>query len=163
MELYRMAVCGQGYPPRSRAYHLTLGTLFSPLASLGLDDTAIRDVLRATEKKDFTVFLKDGWPLNLIDFSTKMYMSIGTAMLCNMIGNAAVGISAGATRIPEAWNRNPSVIVSSVYPAILKPNVEDEGLYHAGVFVFFVVAQGPWDLTENSTTWSVSGLFGACF
>jgi len=74
--------------------------------------------------------LHDSWPLTLSSISIIIYMKIGTVMLGNMVDSAAVGIYSGATRISEVWYFIPSVIVSSVFPAIVRAKAEDEGLYY---------------------------------
>jgi len=144
--------------------------------------------------------LSDSWPMILSGLSIAIYMKIDQIMLGDMAGNGAVGIYTSATKLSEIWYMIPMIIVSSVFPTIVKSKVQDEQLYlrritrlfslmagvslliaipmslcsswvvtalygnayqaagpvlavhiWASLFVFYGVAQGPWDLTENLT------------
>jgi len=62
--------------------------------------------------------LKEGFPLLLSGFTIMIYMKIDQIMLGQMVGDRAVGIYAAATRLSEAWYFIPTVIISSVSPAL---------------------------------------------
>lgn len=64
--------------------------------------------------------LKEGFPLLLSGFTIMIYMRIDQIMLGQMVGDQAVGIYSAATRLSEAWYFVPTVIISSVSPALYK-------------------------------------------
>jgi len=156
-------------------------------------------VLKGTYSRCLAL-LNDSWPIILSGISIAVYMKIDQVMIGEMAGNSAVGIYTSATKLTEIWYMIPMVIVSSVFPALVKSKGTDEALYYrritrlfslmaaislpiaipmslcsnwvvgklygpdfaaagpvlavhiwASVFVFYGVAQGPWDLTENLT------------
>jgi PST family polysaccharide transporter len=74
--------------------------------------------------------LADSWPLILSGLSIMVYMRIGQIMLYAMLGKAEAGIYSAALRVSEVWYFIPTVIVSSVYPAILRAREADRGLYY---------------------------------
>jgi PST family polysaccharide transporter len=75
------------------------------------------------------VLLKDSWPLILSGLSIMIYMRIDQIMIGEMIGSDAVGIYSAATRISEASYVVPMVIVSAVFPVIVRSREESEQLY----------------------------------
>jgi PST family polysaccharide transporter len=153
--------------------------------------------------------LSDSWPLMLSGLSVAVYMKIDQVMLGDMAGDRAVGIYSSVTRLTEIWYIIPSVLVSSVFPAIVQSKEKDEALYFrrvtrlfsvmaavslpialpmslgsdwlvgllygpsfqaagpvlavhiwASIFVFYGIAQGPWDLTENLTRLAMLRMVG---
>ncbi len=153
--------------------------------------------------------LADSWPMILSGLSVAIYMKIDQVMLGDMAGDRAVGIYSSVTRLTEIWYVIPTVIVSSVFPAIVQSKVKDEALYYrritrlfslmaavslpialpmslgsnwlivklygvsyqaagpvlavhiwASLFVFYGIAQGPWDLTENLTRLAMARMLG---
>ena len=64
--------------------------------------------------------LKDSWPLILSGMVIMVYMKIDQVMLGIMIGDRAVGIYSAAVRISEVWYFIPTIVASSVYPALIK-------------------------------------------
>lgn len=136
-------------------------------------------------------------------------MKIDQVMLGDLAGDRAVGIYSSVTRLTEIWYVIPTVIVSSVFPAIVQSKEKDEALYYrritrlfslmaavslpialpmslganwlvvklyglsyqaagpvlavhiwASLFVFYGIAQGPWDLTENLTRLAMARMLG---
>jgi O-antigen/teichoic acid export membrane protein len=95
-----------------------------------------------------TAMLGDSWALLLSTLAVAMYMKIDQIMLGEMLGNKSVGIYSAAVRISEIWYFIPMVIVSTVYPVIIKKKVDDEleykkslqGLYDIIVVSSFAVA-----------------------
>jgi O-antigen/teichoic acid export membrane protein len=73
--------------------------------------------------------LKDCWPLILSTVVVSVYMKIDQVMIKNMLDSEAVGQYAAAVRLSEAWYVLPSVIVSSVFPAILNAREANKDLY----------------------------------
>jgi PST family polysaccharide transporter len=156
-----------------------------------------------------TALLSDSWPMMLSGLSVAVYMKIDQVMLGEMVGDQAVGIYSSVTRLTEIWYIIPSVLVSSVFPAIVQSKEKDEALYFrrvtrlfsvmaavslpialpmslgsdwlvgtlygpsfqaagpvlavhiwASLFVFYAVAQSPWDLTENLTRLAMLRMVG---
>lgn len=63
--------------------------------------------------------LKDSWPLMLSSAFIIIYTRIDQVMLKFMSGNFDVGIYDAAARVSEVWYFIPSLIVSSIFPAIV--------------------------------------------
>lgn len=72
---------------------------------------------------------KDSWSLILSGLSVVLYMRIDQIMLGEMIGSRDVGIYSAAVKISEIWNMIPVIVVSSLFPAILKAKSADEDIY----------------------------------
>lgn len=72
----------------------------------------------------------DSWPLFLSGAAVVIYMKIDMLMLAQMAGDEAAGIYAAATKVSELWYFIPTIIVASVFPAILNARKQDEGLYY---------------------------------
>ncbi|MDR3717136.1 MAG: flippase [Puia sp.] len=68
--------------------------------------------------------LRQSWPVIMSSMAIMIYMRIDMVMLKVMQGDTAVGLYSAAARVSEVWYFIPSVIVSSVSPAIIraKPN-----------------------------------------
>ncbi len=76
------------------------------------------------------ILLKDSWPLLLSSIAVVVYMKIDQIMLGQMVGDEAVGIYSAAVRISEVWYFIPTMIVASVFPAILKARNSSEEQYY---------------------------------
>lgn len=74
--------------------------------------------------------LKDSWPLILSGIIVSIYMKIDQVMLKEMIDNEAVGQYAAAARLSESWYFIPSIITSSLFPAIVNAKKNNEILYY---------------------------------
>ncbi len=66
------------------------------------------------------LLVKDSWPLLFAGFATMLYLQIDQIMLKEMIGAKAVGNYSAAVKLSEIWYIIPSVIVGSLFPAIVK-------------------------------------------
>lgn len=75
--------------------------------------------------------LKDSWPLILSGMVIAVYMKIDQVMIKEMLDSEAVGQYAAAVRISEAWYFIPTVICSSLFPAILNAKKQSEALYYS--------------------------------
>lgn len=81
-------------------------------------------------KKDVIfLMMKDAWPLMLAGLTVTVYMKIDQVMIKNMLDVTQVGFYAAAVRISEAWYFIPTVICSSVFPAIIKAKQNDVKIY----------------------------------
>jgi O-antigen/teichoic acid export membrane protein len=84
----------------------------------------LRVTLRGAKK-----LLKNSWPLLFSSISIMLYMKIDQIMLGQMIGDRAVGVFAAATQISEVWYFIPTIIVASLFPAILDAKGSSQTLY----------------------------------
>jgi len=73
--------------------------------------------------------LKYSWPLIVSGIMVALYMKIDVIMLQNMSGVKESGAYATVASLSEAWNFVPSVIVTSLFPAILNARRDDLGRY----------------------------------
>jgi polysaccharide transporter, PST family len=74
--------------------------------------------------------LKESWPLIFSGFAIFIYMKIDQLMLGSMVGNKAVGIYSVAANISEIWNVIPTIIISSIAPAIYSAKKGNETNYY---------------------------------
>lgn len=78
-------------------------------------------------------FLRDGWPLFLTSVFILVYMRIDQVMVKHWLGEGAVGCYAVAVRLSEACYFVPTVVVNSLFPAILNARARDRELYASRV------------------------------
>ena len=76
------------------------------------------------------VLLRDSWPLILSGMVISIYMKIDQVMIKEMLDAEQVGHYAAAVRLSGAWYFVPTVITSSVFPAIINAKKQSEGLYY---------------------------------
>lgn len=74
--------------------------------------------------------LKDSWPLILSGIVISIYMKIDQVMIKEMMDTEAVGQYAAAVRLSEVWYFIPTVIASSLFPAIINAKKISEKLYY---------------------------------
>ena len=85
--------------------------------------------------------LKESWPLIMGGLAVTLYMRLDAVMLQQMVGDREVGIYAAATRLSEIWYFLPTIIVSSVSPAIIKSHSLDSVQYLISLRrLYFVMA-----------------------
>jgi len=75
--------------------------------------------------------LRDSWPLILAGIVTSIYMKIDQVMIKEMLSTEAVGQYAAAVKLSEAWYFIPVVVASSLFPAIVNANKQNEELYYS--------------------------------
>lgn len=73
--------------------------------------------------------LKDAWPLILSGIIVSIYMKIDQVMIKEFLGNSQVGQYSAAVRLSEAWYFIPTIICSSLFPAIINAKMKDDNLY----------------------------------
>ncbi|MEW2921825.1 flippase [Muricauda sp. ANG21] len=73
--------------------------------------------------------LKDAWPLILSGIIVSIYMKIDQVMIKEYLGNSEVGQYSAAVRLSEAWYFIPTIICSSLFPAIINAKLKDDTLY----------------------------------
>jgi len=69
------------------------------------------------------------WPMAVAGLSVMLYMRIDQVMLAQMLGERDVGIFSAAVRISESWYFIPVSIISSVTPALVIAQAENEESY----------------------------------
>lgn len=74
--------------------------------------------------------LKDSWPLILSSIVVSIYMKIDQVMIKEMISSKAVGFYSAAVRLSEAWYFVPTVIGSSLFPAIMNAKKNGTKVYY---------------------------------
>ena len=75
--------------------------------------------------------LQNSWPLILSGVMVTIYMSIDQVMLGNMSTSKEVGNYAAAVKFSEVWYFIPTVICSSVFPAIVQAKQQSRAEYYA--------------------------------
>ncbi|CAM3517180.1 flippase [Pontibacter korlensis] len=73
--------------------------------------------------------LQDSWPIILSSLAIMIYMRIDQVMLKNMVGTHEVGLYSAGVRLSEIWYFIPTIICSSLFPAIINAKKVDESLY----------------------------------
>lgn len=73
--------------------------------------------------------LSDSWPLLFTAVASTVYLQIDKVMLGYMATNSDVGIYTAATRISELWYFVPTIIVGTLFPAIIRSSKGDKRTY----------------------------------
>ena len=73
--------------------------------------------------------LSDGWPLVISAVAVSIYMKVDQLMIQSMLGMREVGIYAIAVRISELGYFFPMVVVSSLFPAMVRARQTSENDY----------------------------------
>ncbi len=81
------------------------------------------------DKETSFFLLKDSWPLIFSGIVISIYMRIDQIMIREILNIESVGQYAAAHKISSAWYFVPSVIVSSLFPAIIKAKKDNHELY----------------------------------
>ena len=88
--------------------------------------------------------LRDSWPLILSGVAISVYMRIDQVMIKSMLDAKAVGIYAVAVNLTEIWYFIPTMIIGSLFPAIINARKNDYKLYLNGLQrlhdIFFLIA-----------------------
>ncbi len=74
--------------------------------------------------------LKDSWPLILSGMVIAVYMKIDQVMLGEMVGNREVGVYSAAVRISEIWYFIPTIVSTSLYPALIQAYQDAEKIFY---------------------------------
>jgi O-antigen/teichoic acid export membrane protein len=69
--------------------------------------------------------LKCSWPLIISGIMVSLYMKIDQLMIQNISGTEEAGAYATVATLSEAWNFIPTVIVTTLFPAILNARRDD--------------------------------------
>ncbi|MEL6581984.1 MAG: flippase [Cyanobacteria bacterium J06621_12] len=74
--------------------------------------------------------LQNSWPLILSGVMVTIYMSIDQVMLGNMSNSLEVGNYAAAVKFSEVWYFIPTVVCSSVFPAVVQAKQHSQADYY---------------------------------
>ena len=74
--------------------------------------------------------LQNSWPLILSGVMVTIYMSIDQVMLGNMSNSLEVGNYAAAVKFSEVWYFIPTVVCSSVFPAVVQAKQQSQADYY---------------------------------
>jgi len=77
-----------------------------------------------------STLVKESWPLVLSGISVMVYMRIDQIMLSEMASSQEVGVYSAAVRLSEICYFIPLIIVSSVFPSIIKFRETSSQLYY---------------------------------
>lgn len=81
-------------------------------------------------KKEVVIsLLKDSWPLMLSSAFIFIYTRVDQVMLKFITNNFNVGVYDAAARISEIWYFIPSLIISSIFPAIINSKMVGSGFF----------------------------------
>ena len=75
------------------------------------------------------LLLKDSWPLILTSIVISIYMKVDQIMIKEILDNSSVGKYSAAVRLSEAWYFIPTIICSSLFPAIINAKIKSKKLY----------------------------------
>jgi polysaccharide transporter, PST family len=107
--------------------------------------------------------LRDSWPLAISGLAIIIYMKIAMIIVGSLMGNAAVGIYAAATRVPEASNFIPTVLGSSLLPGLIKNHELGAEFYDAALLRYFrinvLIAYGVCLPLSLGAPWIIKMLF----
>ena len=73
--------------------------------------------------------IRDSWPLFLSGIAVTIYSKIDQIMIGNLLGDRELGLYSSAAKLSEAWYFIPAVIMSSVFPSILRAKKKSKELY----------------------------------
>lgn len=73
--------------------------------------------------------LKNSWPLILAQAAGYIYLKVDQVIIGLMLGNYEVGLYAVAVKVTEIWYFIPSIICSSLFPAIINAKLTDVKAY----------------------------------
>ncbi|PWL39155.1 flippase [Flagellimonas aquimarina] len=73
--------------------------------------------------------LSDSWPLILSSIVISIYMKVDQIMIQEIMDNSSVGQYSAAVRLSEAWYFIPTIICSSLFPAIINAKIKSNTLY----------------------------------
>ena len=82
---------------------------------------------------------QDSWPLMLAGAAALIYIRIDQVMIGRMLGETAVGIYSAAVRVVEVLYFIPSIISTSLFPAIVNAKKIGAELYRRRVKNFYIL------------------------
>ena len=73
--------------------------------------------------------LKDSWPMIMSGIIVTVYMKVDQIMIHEFLNADQVGLYAAAARLSEAWTFIPTILTTSLFPAIVNAKKNNEKLY----------------------------------
>ena len=121
-----------GLPLISFAYLFVADTI---IRAIGMTWVYIKDKQHQVGRWKFDKsiafdLLQNSWPLILSGAMVTIYMSIDQVMLGNMSSSKEVGNYAAAVKFSEVWYFIPTVVCSSVFPAIVQAKQQSRAEYY---------------------------------
>lgn len=89
--------------------------------------------------KAFWYLFRSGWPLLLSGAATFMLFKIDQVMIGKMMGEVEVGLYAAAAKLSEVWHFIPTILCSSLFPAIINAKTIGDKIYRLRVRNFFIL------------------------
>lgn len=86
--------------------------------------------------------MRESLPLLLASVSAVIYARIDQVMIKHYLDASSVGLYSVAVRIAEVWNFIPSLIISSVFPAIINAKITNEIVYEKRFAKLFTTTLG---------------------
>lgn len=86
--------------------------------------------------------LRDSWPMFLAGAAMLVYLKIDQVIVGRLLGDWEVGIYAAASKLSEAWYFLPTVICTSLFPAIMNAKKISAGLYRrrlTGLYLLLII------------------------
>jgi O-antigen/teichoic acid export membrane protein len=83
--------------------------------------------------------IADSWPLILSALMVSLYMRIDQVMITHMISPTSNGYYAAAVKISELWYFIPTIIVGSVFPAVVRAKTTDSRMYNTRLQQLYIV------------------------
>ena len=74
--------------------------------------------------------LKDSWPMIMSGIIVTIYMKVDQIMIHEYLAADQVGIYSAAARLSEAWAFIPTILTTSLFPAIVNAKKKNEKLYY---------------------------------
>lgn len=112
-------------------------------------------------------FLRQSWPLIFSGLAITVYMKIDQVMLGAMLGDEAVGQYSAAVRISTVWYFIPTILATSLFPAILNARKQSKELYEKRLQDYFDLNAGLAYLISIplsvAAPWVVLALFGEAY
>jgi len=81
-------------------------------------------------RSEASSLLHDAFPVIFSGFLMIVYSRIDQVMIKNMLGNEAVGYYSVAVTMTEAWHVIPSVLMASLFPAIIRAKTDRQEIFH---------------------------------
>tara|TARA_R110000764_G_scaffold230119_1_gene321233 strand:- start:737 stop:2068 length:1332 start_codon:yes stop_codon:yes gene_type:complete len=111
--------------------------------------------------------LKDSWPMIMSGIIVTVYMKVDQIMIHEFLNADQVGLYAAAARLSEAWSFIPTILTTSLFPAIVNAKKNNEKLYYNRiqklydlmVYISLAIAI-PISFISN---WAVVFLYGTSF
>jgi O-antigen/teichoic acid export membrane protein len=81
--------------------------------------------------------IKQSWPLVFSSFVIMIYMRIDQIMINEILGPRDVGIYSAAIRISEVWYFIPTILTSSLFPAIVSAKKVGDKIFYSRLQILF--------------------------